>query len=174
MRGATFLRDNAPSCFSISIHAPRAGSDGIYNPEIDTTNWISIHAPRAGSDRPQTSLWQAFRGFQSTLPVRGATNAIRRRGKKRTDFNPRSPCGERPQSPARPKSFGKFQSTLPVRGATNRLDFFTVIKSLFQSTLPVRGATKDIRLDWDDYMNFNPRSPCGERLARGSDINGWI
>ena len=34
---------------------------------------ISIHAPRAGSDRLQAILCAGARGFQSTLPVRGAT-----------------------------------------------------------------------------------------------------
>ena len=35
--------------------------------------------------------------FQSTLPVRGATFMIFMTGFGRSDFNPRSPCGERQQ-----------------------------------------------------------------------------
>ena len=79
----------------ISIHAPRAGSDGSIHYmgvfEVD----ISIHAPRAGSDRL----------LSYDLFALG-------------HFNPRSPCGERPDTPTRSPAFSAFQSTLPVRGAT--------------------------------------------------------
>ena len=79
---------------------------------------ISIHAPRAGSDMVYVDNGKDYRGFQSTLPVRGATghlchNALpelisihapragsdgsgKDGGEDGTDFNPRSPCGERP------------------------------------------------------------------------------
>ena len=103
-----------------------------------------------------------------------------------TDFNPRSPCGERLyDNPTKWQSFG-FQSTLPVRGATLLTPRTPVSLLLFQSTLPVRGATTDELLrcpDWPisihapragsdsegmtqtrPFLDFNPRSPCGERL----------
>ena len=35
---------------------------------------------------------------------------------------------------------------------------------LFQSTLPVRGATYSRNAKRTGPRNFNPRSPCGERL----------
>ena len=56
----------------ISIHAPRVGSD-IVLLLIFYDIVISIHAPRVGSD---------------CTPRAGS--------RSRTDFNPRSPCGERP------------------------------------------------------------------------------
>ena len=86
------------------------------------TDEISIHAPRAGSD----GLWglrpHLRKGFQSMLPVRGATRhpaghphrvsisihapragsdqrGLLGRGKLH-HFNPCSPCGERPARPA--------------------------------------------------------------------------
>ena len=37
--------------------------------------------------------------FQSTLPVRGATHALHQRTPKPIYFNPRSPCGERREPP---------------------------------------------------------------------------
>ena len=37
---------------------------------------------------------------------------------------------------------------------------------LFQSTLPVRGATPKMLILCGRLLNFNPRSPCGERLIR--------
>ena len=57
--------------------------------------------------------------FQSTLPVRGATTAICWSTSPATDFNPRSPCGERRDLSAIGSSEQIFQSTLPVRGATH-------------------------------------------------------
>ena len=104
---------------------------------------ISIHAPRVGSDWPGWCGTGAEKVFQSTLPVWGATGGNRMNGislyisihaprvgsdhllhskrRDKHDFNPRSPCGERPGSPPVTNKFStKFQSTLPVWGATGR------------------------------------------------------
>ena len=124
---------------TISIHAPRAGSDvSLRRPR--PLIGISIHAPRAGSDLSPIS---------PAPPPRY--------------FNPRSPCGER-----RPSNIDRtisvlFQSTLPVRGATG-LSAQIAGQFLFQSTLPVRGATGFPSCRGFCVLNFNPRSPCGERL----------
>ena len=56
---------------------------------------ISIHAPRAGSDGNPVSA-----------------------GDGHSDFNPRSPCGERHLDDVSGVYPELFQSTLPVRGAT--------------------------------------------------------
>ena len=102
--------------------------------------------------------------FQSTRPVRGATRLQR---------------GEITGDQA-------FQSTRPVRGATNPA-FRRRLNQLFQSTRPVRGATFDAeameelgvisihapRAGRDAHRtaprprrrDFNPRAPCGARLA---------
>ena len=78
----------------ISIHAPRVGSDRPMNND-DLTGKISIHAPRVGSDSwLRAACWRAP-GFQSTLPVWGATGRATAGGRRKGDFNPRSPCGER-------------------------------------------------------------------------------
>ncbi len=164
MRGAT-EREYINSLLSqISIHAPHAGSDAHHalsdgvtyfnprspcgerlskTPAYGGRQAISIHAPHAGSDHPLHHQSQKAMGFQSTLPMRGATPCVptsvthkgisihaphagsdcrdhRSRCRCR-DFNPRSPCGER------------------------RGNWFTGIR------------TRD----------FNPRSPCGERLRAG-------
>ena len=57
---------------TISIHAPRAGSDLLFRTVQRGIIQISIHAPRAGSDTPRS-----------------------KKSPKLRDFNPRSPCGER-------------------------------------------------------------------------------
>ena len=109
----------------------------------------------------QNQQKQAF-GFQSTLPLRGATSASRPFLRKTENFNPRSPYGERrachppangvrnfnPRSPYGERhppflfviTTSQFQSTLPLRGATYFSRFAKVFLA-FQSTLPLRGAT---------------------------------
>ena len=146
---------------------------------------ISIHAPRVGSDLAQ-----------------------KRHGDQHADFNPRSPCGERPIFTIPCLQILVFQSTLPVWGATNISEVTNVSQAisihaprvgsdilvaiafrsifLFQSTLPVWGATlrrykaqtpptisihaprvgsdRLRRVGPSLSIDFNPRSPCGERL----------
>ena len=105
--------------FLISIHAPRTGSDVDLVTLDAEVQCISIHAPRTGSDH-------------SCFAFNVASS----------NFNPRSPHGER--RPALVLIFGcvKFQSTLPARGATPKKSSKRR-NSLFQSTLPARGATTD-------------------------------
>ena len=57
--------------------------------------YISIHAPRGGSDNGSVSQMISNLIFQSTLPVGGATSTLVLARGKTTDFNPRSPWGER-------------------------------------------------------------------------------
>ena len=100
---------------------------------------ISIHAPRTGSDESLTRLTRAGSDFNPRSP-HGERLKRRVRPGGTEDFNPRSPHGERRRTSRRCSSSSAFQSTLPARGATGeppgeaRLD-------LFQSTLPARGAT---------------------------------
>ena len=56
---------------------------------------ISIHAPREGSDRTDFGEYGRRGVFQSTLPARGATPASSEPCFLPSHFNPRSPRGER-------------------------------------------------------------------------------
>ena len=106
------------------------------------------------------------REFQSTLPVRGATE------------NAPIGHGERPISIHAPRAgsdgavgmtndvLAEFQSTLPVRGATRHSQTANRRQGEFQSTLPVRGATQTVWRQERCLLDFNPRSPCGERLTQ--------
>ena len=100
----------------ISIHAPRPGSDLLQHIINQFCRCISIHAPRTGSDM-KAQRGGATWSFQSTLPARGATQYrtsvvlykcisihAPRTGSDVvgndnyifiTNFNPRSPHGER-------------------------------------------------------------------------------
>ena len=113
---------------------------------------ISIHAPRTGSDGNADSLHPGDVEFQSTLPARGATGKEELYHRLKTisihaprtgsdagcpptmttpsDFNPRSPHGERPELSLLRLQSRVFQSTLPARGATqppNHLAQFAAI-----------------------------------------------
>ena len=119
MRGATLFSCFLSSDVVISIHAPHAGSDG--------TQWLPDRCqpgfqstlPMRGATRHRQILYIRHQ-FQSTLPMRGATIEKEAADQGVFHFNPRSPCGERlygakPPSSVHPFS---FQSTLPMRGAT--------------------------------------------------------
>ena len=109
------------------------------------------------------------------------------------NFNPRSPCGERPCRSAFAWFFQKFQSTLSLRRATVPRGCCVTVSVKFQSTLSLRRATLEISLmptergEFQSTLslrratacvkcfrnradNFNPRSPCGERPKSGQGI----
>ena len=110
-------------------------------------------------------------------------------------FNPRSPWGERPVLAHLGEQAILFQSTLPVGGATNAWRFFYEVcyisihaprggsdsrfslcgmaRLLFQSTLPVGGATATMISIFTLLVNFNPRSPWGERLTQELDYSAF-
>ena len=153
------------STHPISIHAPRVGSDfaaaGIL------LGWRNFN-PRSpcGERRPEDKMEHLIRAFQSTLPVWGATPAEFYVAKHNyisihaprvgsdvftpctvassTDFNPRSPCGERRW----PGLWGPIRRYFNPRSPCGeRL-----------CRIP-NGMT---------LRHFNPRSPCGERLDPSS------
>ena len=149
--------------WTISIHAPRAGCDE--KPiEFYFEVQISIHAPRAGCDRSWGSNCRSEHNFnprtpcgvrrrispislvglifQSTHPVRGATNVA----------HPGS------------REHIKFQSTHPVRGATDDM-----AEMLFAQAISIHAprAGCDPQAATSPWMQryFNPRTPCGVRLV---------
>ncbi len=146
----------------ISIHAPRAGSDVLFTVIFVTYPSISIHAPRAGSDGMIGKVNVGGGDFNPRSPCGERPPWIHRQ-QQQYDFNPRSPCGERPGRSRVAVKLRRFQSTLPVRGATAEL-YGSPDADVFQSTLPVRGATRLEHHPGASENDFNPRSPCGERL----------
>ena len=162
--GATKSASMSAGASTISIHAPRGGSDedekaaAMFKREFQST------LPVGGATEVLLLAPRSPR-FQSTLPVGGATTSSRSTTTRTEYFNPRSPWGERlvwatlcagaplnfnPRSPWGERlnntmimrTMCTFQSTLPVGGATTpfRLTHRKQIK--FQSTLPVGGATE--------------------------------
>ena len=159
-RGATLLEGNPGKQKLFQSTLPARGATYLLTRMV-VSPLISIHAPRTGSD---TACW-------ATAP-------------SRSNFNPRSPHGERPGESSISSQLSQFQSTLPARGATLLVNGLWH-DQIFQSTLPARGATGERahtarmllisihaprtgsdalyfpRIAFARY--FNPRSPHGER-----------
>ena len=78
VRGATnSLICSFNSLFSISIHAPRAGSDGVHFGRLQRNKNFNPRSP-CGERREALQLYKSNDSrFQSTLPVRGATTSNR-------------------------------------------------------------------------------------------------
>ena len=119
VRGATAVRVfDWHLQLSISIHAPRAGSDylqqdapaapGYFNPRSPCGErlcpfrppsgscTISIHAPRAGSDIAPRSYAVIISRISIHAPRAGSDHSqVCKKQRDQHHFNPRSPCGER-------------------------------------------------------------------------------
>ena len=165
---------------------PVRGATDRVRSELEKAS-ISIHAPRAGSDFEPGDFKTRFR-FQSTLPVRGATGSqhlifVRNQisiHAPRAGSDCRSQCAH--------VSDWRFQSTLPVRGAT-RVSLQTLEQGRRISIHAPRAGSDSGSAGADDshsisihapragsdimlgrppppMMHFNPRSPCGERQRR--------
>ena len=91
---------------------------------------ISIHAPRVGCDT--------------------VADVMLLQGENR-DFNPRTPCGVRPDNRGIYHGPCKFQSTHPVWGATRKAE-----KAINQGKY------------------FNPRTPCGVRQRALYSANSFV
>ena len=115
--GATAYGMDASTAYQISIHAPRGGSD-IFNKLANNVNinfnprspWgerlsqtdldmlsklFQSTLPVGGATPQKSSQRTEWVKFQSTLPVGGATSLMEIPTELPTDFNPRSPWGER-------------------------------------------------------------------------------
>ena len=162
LRGATRKWLKWQCARGISIHAPLTGSDKPGHNWIDLPI-ISIHAPLTGSD--QERYQEAIRDFISIhAPLTGSDLFNGFLIFPCGYFNPRSPYGERLSLSRTGCKSNGFQSTLPLRGATIKLPHFRVVAVPISIHAPLTGS--DIAPDAVPAapIDFNPRSPYGERL----------
>ena len=122
----------------ISIHALLAESDEV-EPVLRQLGGISIHALLAESDLGKSGSTVSDTLFLSTLSLRRATSCTTAPKPCRSNFYPRSPCGER-------------------RGV-----FLFIFQLLnFYPRSPC-GERHDGGQGVNGCCDFYPRSPCGER-----------
>ena len=125
---------------------------------------ISIHALLAESDKlaHRWAAWYCL--FLSTLSLRRATTGTTSAKMPRSDFYPRSPCGERQTGNAS----GIHTHWISIHALLAESDPAVIRNktafSVFLSTLSLRRATRWVRSRRRRSSDFYPRSPCGERL----------
>ena len=166
LRGATYRLLRPTRDIAISIHAPLAGRDSlrpacfILPPNFN---------PRAPCGARRFDYWGELCSdeFQSTRPLRGATQQGSHGGFPLSDFNPRAPCGARPGRTGIQEQGGDFNPRAPC-GARLNSGIFNSARIPFQSTRPLRGATREIPIPSAMPLYFNPRAPCGARRRDAS------
>ena len=123
----------------ISIHAPRAGGDHKLCQAGGRVSHFNPRPPCGGRRMTGVPSARALPRFQSTPPVRGATQRLRihRRG---NDFNPRPPCGGRP----------------PIH-------IILSVSRPISIHAPRAGGDHNGKRYTTHHTDFNPRPPCGGR-----------
>ena len=149
LRRATARRESRQQPAGISIHALLAESDNSAYGALDGAS-ISIHALLAESDAYTMTTIICTALFLSTLSLRRATRL------NYSDF-----------------SRLRFLSTLSLRRATPQ-GCFTLWEVLFLSTLSLRRATLNCSRNGFAIRYFYPRSPCGERPAKHTNLPNII
>ena len=169
----------------ISIHAPLAGRDIRCCFTTDNVYYFNPRAPcgaRLGTRLPPRYSGRYFNPrapcgarlckrttldvstlFQSTRPLRGATQLIKAKRQK-IGISIHAPLAGRDRHfGVLDCNSGVFQSTRPLRGATtggkheNHCDHISI-------HAPLAGRDLVFRSRKNTGWNFNPRAPCGARL----------
>ena len=152
---------------SISIHAPRGGSDSFNRSCGTGASGISIHAPRGGSDLMRAGPILTLLHFNPRSPWGERRRTTAAHPGAGWDFNPRSPWGERRARPDYFRNFRTFQSTLPVGGAT-RYRPRPAPRLAISIHAPRGGSDCAAPAGTFPEPHFNPRSPWGERQHQRS------
>ena len=140
----------------ISIHTPLAGSDGRRRTSGRGRSYFNPHSP-CGERPSKAENRKEAKAFQSTLPLRGATDFLRATGFV-DEFQSTLPLRGATKPWSRVRLTTRFQSTLPLRGATWPLMYQLPSCMSFQSTLPLRGATS-VGIEWSDLDLFQSTLP---------------
>ena len=145
---------------------PLRGATRCHNCRKPSTAFQST-LPLRGATRVGFASWTPPK-FQSTLPLRGATTVWTSCAGTRSNFNPHSPCGERPSKKEEKYEIMGISIHTPLAGSdlenfaahyiSLQISIHTPLagsdrhehrsdprESVFQSTLPLRGATDSVR-----------------------------
>ena len=191
------MRDAPTRAIVISIHAPRTGSDRSQRMHLQAAGDFNPRSPH-GERQTGTRPAERRNNFNPRSP-HGERRVFLRRAPQLLYFNPRSPHGERRARDFGHLDFDAISIHAPRTGSDLHQGFGDTAQHIsihaprtgsdigahgrgfhavqFQSTLPARGATAGSSSFRRASLNFNPRSPHGERRARfacrprGSDFN---
>ena len=184
VRGATCVALGAMSIKMVSIHAPRAGRDHGYTMCAMIYLRFNPRAP-CGARLPLCIHALPLRTFQSTRPVRGAT-IHRRVSEHARHVSIHAPRAGRDTYAILCTSRSTVSIHAPRAGRDNR-DNYSVTFGMVSIHAPRAGrdeswsgalqvldvsihaprAGRDSRKDggYREAYSFNPRAPCGARLA---------
>ena len=109
---------------------------------------------------------ETMKRFQSTLPVWGATLEKSPLFQKISDFNPRSPCGERPRHTFIAGELTKFQSTLPVWGATPVRALYILARAISIHAPRVGSDNKYLQDDKQAHISIHAPRVGSDREAK--------
>ena len=118
--------------------------------------------PLRGATRQQSTMPPSG-AFQPTLPLRGATHARTRCTRRRSSFNPRSPCGERPDPARVALQVPDVSTHAPLAGSDVQVVDGAARRNLVSTHAPLAGSDCSAASCSQRPTSFNPRSPCGER-----------
>ena len=120
--------------------------------------------PRSPCGERQILNWNLskMKIFQSTLPLRGATQCPDCLLRHLWDFNPRSPCGERPWVISSTTLLFRISIHAPLAGSDCSCFPLRVVTEI-SIHAPLAGSDHPAHLEIIIGHDFNPRSPCGER-----------
>ena len=169
---------------NISIHTPLAGSDNRSRPCWNARTHFNPHSPcgerhhrlrhRGGIQIFQSTLplrgatgrayvLPFYNKFQSTLPLRGATrDPVGVRALERISIH--TPLAGSDLGPTDPAFVSDIISIhTPLAGSDVGVPFVEELLRISIHT-PLAGSDPRSYVDVTSITNFNPHSPCGERL----------
>ena len=156
---------------TISIHAPRTGSDRTPGTG-GHHEAISIHAPRTGSDTCAYSQVYSSSDFNPRSP-HGERRQSRHAFGEALHFNPRSPHGERRAREDMAQRALDISIHAPRTGSDPRPQRTNPHRGI-SIHAPRTGSDRKKEEENHDSSNFNPRSPHGERRTpSAAGFSGW-
>ena len=109
--------------------------------------------------------------FQSTLSLRRATGGMPGGWRPTPNFNPRSPCGERPGPPEASRILHPNFNPRSPCGERLPINQGTIFQPDFNPRSPCgERPFPMLETGSSPTKDFNPRSPCGERRQSAAQI----
>ena len=154
-------------CTDISIHAPLAGCDGL-------TDWGLSNATGFQSTHPLRGATQPSQGYLVTntisihAPLAGCDCSIVITAIDIRNFNPRTPCGVRPIVVQMSPTYCNFNPRTPC-GVRHRKFELVLYPDSISIHAPLAGCDTGENQYCKSALHFNPRTPCGVRHLSRAD-----